>query len=222
MNKEAVTKYFLNLLEEMVKEEEIADILTARDKETFIELLDGKRGELYKTYQVQFFSGLYKMALIFEKEDEYSQRYIVKIDFSKYDHCSCAFEEKRCEEINATHPSMSQYFAQIWFGGYVGEIEIPFYIMERAKVNCDEVETISYDYCSSKGLELDDENELFDVDGYSLLIDNDVLYCFESIYGEDVRKEIISFLMDSGINDIHDNNVGFIGDRLVIIDYSGI
>ena len=44
---------------------------------------------------------------------------------------------------------------------------------------------------------------------------------FIAYHGENDMEYLDSFLYEYGINDIHDGNVGYIGDRPVIFDYSG-
>ena len=40
-------------------------------------------------------------------------------------------------------------------------------------------------------------------------------------YGEEKFEIILNFLNENGINDLHNGNWGFIGERPVIFDYSG-
>lgn len=44
---------------------------------------------------------------------------------------------------------------------------------------------------------------------------------FVETYGEDEFLRVSDFLEWNGINDLHSGNIGFIGDRLVFIDYAG-
>lgn len=40
-------------------------------------------------------------------------------------------------------------------------------------------------------------------------------------YGEKIFQKLMSFIKDNEINDLHGGNIGYIGERPVLIDYSG-
>lgn len=44
---------------------------------------------------------------------------------------------------------------------------------------------------------------------------------FVRLYGEEEYERLAQFCCEKGINDIHYGNIGYVGDRLVLIDYAG-
>ena len=52
---------------------------------------------------------------------------------------------------------------------------------------------------------------------FNLLWINDFL----SFFGEEILKQLSDFLEAHNINDLHNSNIGYIGNRPVLIDYSG-
>ena len=44
---------------------------------------------------------------------------------------------------------------------------------------------------------------------------------FLEFFGEEILKQLNKFIDAYGINDLHTSNVGYIGNRPVLIDYSG-
>ena len=97
----------------------------------------------------------------------------------------------------------------------IAEIDgYPIYIQEYAEIyrfmedktphNEEETSQVS-SICNSKGF------YIFNLDWLS-----DVFYYF----GEKVFYKLLDFIDLVGINDLHDKNIGYIGDRPVLVDYS--
>lgn len=93
---------------------------------------------------------------------------------------------------------------------------IPLYVMERADIDEERTENTSGDFFSRSD---SDSN----YNSYSDFSDDEcnVARVFSSYYDDSDIFQLIQFLNDWGINDIHSGNIGFIEDRPVLIDYSG-
>ena len=65
-----------------------------------------------------------------------------------------------------------------------------------------------------------DEDEFFEyvgsLDGSEMV---DELFGF--YYDAETLEKVSTFIQDNNINDVHTGNVGYRGDQLVMVDYSG-
>ena len=123
--------------------------------------------------------------------------------------------------IKAEDEGFENYFAEIeYFGEYGG---IPFYIQiaadnESARSslwNSAKVEVVINGLCSADS---SDDEKMDAADDFLYdLSDEDLIYIF---FGG-VSIDFLNFLMRNEINDLHEGNIGVIGERKVIFDYSG-
>lgn len=65
------------------------------------------------------------------------------------------------------------------------------------------------------------QRELNKVTGYTRHISPLWIACVLSIYGKKTTKALCKFVQEHDINDLHGNNVGFLRDKPIILDFSG-
>ena len=58
-------------------------------------------------------------------------------------------------------------------------------------------------------------------DGYHRDLDRIWAKVACSLYGKNVCKRLCNFVVENGINDLHSNNIGYKGNRPIILDFSG-
>ena len=132
---------------------------------------------------------------------------VLKIPFASLavDHCKAEVEVYE----DAVNRGLNSYFATCgYWGKYIhanhrGAPEmIDIYWMEQAEVSPGRVSSYS-------------EGD----DGYGT--EDATWDCFVAIYSGEEMGKVMEFLGDNDVGDLHASNVGFIGDDLVFIDYSG-
>lgn len=158
--------------------------------------------------KVDVCSGYNKTTLIFNDGSDFDEDWVVK--FPKNVTPKEQTEEGRwtaCDrEVEyydvAVQEGLENFFAECWKDSFEldGE-EIPFYIMQRAVVDEEEVYSLS------------------DSDDYAG--EDAVWEAFSNVYGDEIMRKLYTFCEDYDINDLHEGNVGFIWGSLVCIDYSG-
>ena len=119
---------------------------------------------------------------------------------------------------DAVTKGLQDFFAEIWCGGdFHG---LTFYIMEKANTDPSEVDADFYSgvfeaYPCFYEYESTDEGEMNDDDVAGIAN-------FFGNYGAHERVvELLNFCSYQYVCDIHEKNVGFIGERPVFIDYAG-
>lgn len=160
---------------------------------------------------VSIYSGYNKTTLVFDDDIEpFGEEWVIK--FPKNVTPKEQLKDGRwtaCDReaeyyAYAEEEGLAQYFAECWNDSLEldGE-EIPFYVMQRADPNEDEVY-----YLSDMG------------EDYTGCEDA-VWEAFSNMYGTTEANRLSSFCKRFEINDLHEGNVGFIDGNLVCIDYSG-
>lgn len=92
---------------------------------------------------------------------------------------------------------------------------IPIYIMSYAECGEDMITDSVYSYLSEIGAT---EEEISSIN----LADSDMVEEFlEHLWGKEYFIKFISFCCDNKIDDLHSGNVGYIGNEVVCVDYSG-
>ena len=164
-------------------------------------------------YGVYYENGASKVCLY---QDEISE-YVIKFGFvgSKKDYCQIECENYR----KAVEAGLERYFP------YTEELcvrdGIHFFIQEKAV--CDE-EAISSEWFSEMNEAMSDYRDDYESEDeyYSYVWDAVAEMSDEervnTLYGD---EELLDFLYEMDINDLHEGNFGMIGDRVVIIDFSG-
>ena len=109
-----------------------------------------------------------------------------------------------------------------------GEYEVPgIYVMEyvdcNEDVNSDEIWKYGYSqYCKERGLDSSSYDYADDYDEWNCEEDDGlVLDYVESQMNDEQRRLFNVFMMKWWISDIHNQNIGHIGNRVVILDYAG-
>ena len=109
-----------------------------------------------------------------------------------------------------------------------GEYEVPgIYVMEyvdcNEDVNSDEIWKYGYSqYCKERGLDSSSYDYADDYDEWNCEEDDElVLEYVESQMNDEQRRLFNVFMMKWWISDIHNQNIGHIGNRIVILDYAG-
>lgn len=223
MNREAISRYCLNLVKEILKEKpEMNTILLSSSGDDYemkcYDLGISIYGELDEAFDISIAYGASKLVLIPSDSD-----YVIKIPFGIYNNVDfCKIEEENYLRIKEDEPELAKYFAECWRAGEVfvenednedEEVKVPIYIMRRTIVDETKVSDASYNlYINSGG----------DEEDYCIDDENDETYsCFEFYYGIEELERILDIIDTLGINDLHTGNVGFINNMPVFIDYSG-
>ena len=165
--------------------------------------------------------GATKGVVVFDKGEE---EYVLKFPFL-FDKDYCKMEADNYDL--AEQEGLGEFFAKTLsiglFAEPIGERFIkshfPIYVMERADANEDEYDNYSFNYVKSTASDLSDEEILNELDDDNL---TNTMSCFKAFYGD--VKEIFNlerFILNTGINDLHEENTGFIYGRPVLIDYCG-
>ena len=157
--------------------------------------------------------------------------YVIKIalneDYEKY----CQHEVEIYEA--SVREGLSDKFA--WCMCYAepryddeNKYETPgIYVMEyvdcNEDVNMDEVWKYGYSqYCKERGLDSSSYDYADDYDEWNCEEDDElVLEYVESQMSDEQRRLFNVFIMKWWISDIHNQNIGHIGNRIVILDYAG-
>lgn len=129
----------------------------------------------------------------------------VKIDYAKKEYeCYCLAEEAGLEYYFPT---------TIYLGEFGGR---PFYLQQAAECSEDQV---SSDWYESLRDRYEENGELYDVDElWNIIYDMDDYEKAMLTFGD---EELASFLQEHRIGDLHEGNFGYIGDHMVIVDFSG-
>ena len=170
-------------------------------------------------YRIKLTSGAYRFCLIAEDYD-----YVLKFSWD--------FDggEDGCEtEIEVYEDACNCGFADFFAKPYrLGPIEnkyfktCDFFLVERAEVNtyriaeycCDPHYKKLYTTLKNREKNLDYMNDVFE--------NNDTVEVFVDYYLNNLEllEDFIDFVDEIGLVDLHEENIGFIGERPVIIDYA--
>ena len=152
-------------------------------------------------------SGASKGVLIFSDTD-----WVIKFDYYSDSVSYCELEVKHYEL--AKQAGLEHYFAETRMVRRVGETV--FTIQEKCECDESEVSSRVFDslkHCyANRGEDVEDDELWNEVD---LVCEDGEVYI---IFGDEKLNE---FIRQNYINDLHQANFGRIGDRYVMIDYSG-
>ena len=122
---------------------------------------------------------------------------------------------------NACEQGLEAAFAEVEI------LEEGIYIQEKAKIFSEMCEKTNIEYkiryCSNGYRDYIDAiirqayNDYLDIDDLA------ILWCIDFInyHGEEMFLDFLEFINSMGISDLHRSNIGYIGDRPVLVDYSG-
>ena len=179
-----------------------ADVSYVTDMEDCYIFSDGN-SEVYVA------SGASKVVFWTEESDS-----VFKMGFNKLRRDYCGLEAEYFAE--AKQLGLDEFFAATEFVMYCNNIRV--YVAERAEVSFERLSSDLYEKLESSGMK---ESKIWDTineaDSCCEFLDWLVPYYADN----DKAEELFNFLNESDINDLHSGNIGYIGDRLVLIDYSG-
>ena len=140
--------------------------------------------------------------------------WVFKVPYKDYESNYCQMEVEIYE--NAEREGVEEFFAPCYFLENFDGAAI--YVMARAEVSFDRLYSDLYERFSSEGrAENEIEDMLIDIEDSDEYVD--WLFPYYSDY--DSFEKFVEFLRNSNINDLHSGNIGYIGDNVVLIDYSG-
>ena len=182
---------------------------------------------LPKNFSYKYFYGVSKVCIIPEGAD-----YVIKIPFNSiWDDSNEEYEDFN----NATYDNYHNWdycFAEVFYYntakkekvhkifckarllGYINNY--PIYIQERAVTYYNKNE----DMLNEEDERINSTREYCKKNGFP---------CFNSVwisdaleyYGQKTFNRMMSFIQSSHIRDLHEDNIGYIGQKPVLIDYSG-
>lgn len=179
---------------------------------------------LPEDFSYRFFFGASKLCIIPNGAD-----YVIKIPFNS---SWCASDEEYCEFQSGTSDNRFYWdycLAEVLYykearknainrvfckARLLGQVDdYPIYVQERAEtyfnlhgeMTSDARTPRTREYCHKKGFSCFNPIWIADALEY---------------YGEKKFNKIMSFIKSSQIGDLHDDNIGYIGPRPVLIDYS--
>lgn len=229
-----IQDYYMGKVRELANEyPTFRDFLVYPNRDNYLSFEDEvfERADKQLPFLVAY--GSTKGVVVFDKGEE---EYVLKFPFlfdDEYEDDEENYPEKdycKMEADNydlAEQEGLGEFFAKTLsiglFAEPIGERFIkshfPIYVMERADANEDEYDNYSFNYVKSTASDLSDEEILNELNDDNL---TNTMLCFKAFYGD--VKEIFNlerFILNTGINDLHGENTGFIYDRPVLIDYCG-
>lgn len=221
MDREKINKYFLNLINGIIenKSEWSREALLCRVGYEYEESDALLEADVTSEFNINIRHGASKLVIISNDNHEYSERYVAKIPFNFAVMDYCKEELKTYNSVLEDYESFKEYFAECWCAGLVDIKDndgflnhIPVYIMRRADVDENEVESSSYDFWINDGGE---------PDCYDPEDNEEVINCFKNHYGKELGEAIEEIIDMLEVTDLHSSNVGFIDGNPVLIDYSG-
>ena len=141
------------------------------------------------------------------------ENWVIKVSFKE--HVSQDYAALECVNYKfAVEEGLSYYFPETEILGFFGGVA---YYVQR-KVECDEVQVSSDWYERLRDTYEEDEEEYDEEDLWSQIEDMDD---DEKAFLSFRDSKLCEFLRRYNITDLHEGNFGYIGDHMVICDYSG-
>lgn len=139
--------------------------------------------------------------------------WVIKVGFTRGVKIDYAQKEYDCYCL-AKEAGLGYYFpTTIYLGEFGGR---PFYLQQAAECSEDQV---SSDWYESLRDRYEENGELYDVDQlWDIIYDMDDYEKAMLTFG---NEELANFLYENKIGDLHEGNFGYIGDHMVIVDFSG-
>ena len=167
-------------------------------------------------FHVHISDGASKICLVFEKLD-----FVIK--------WSTEGESEAMQEVNyyeeAKAQNLDKFFPMTEY--FFSHNEVDFVVQEKVTVQAGEVYGEYMEHLSHIGRTVSMqminkvEKDLNKVSGYTRRINRIWIACLLSIYGKKATKALCKFVQEHDINDLHGSNVGFKGNRPIILDFSG-
>lgn len=143
-----------------------------------------------------------------------ANNWVFKIPFKR---CKCNYCQMEVDIYEmARKENIEEFFAPCYFLEKYDNVDI--YVMERADLSYNNLYSDLYDRLSSEGHSNEEVEDIIaeveDESGY-------VEWLFPYYMDYDKFEIFTDFLENANINDLHSGNIGYIGGRVVLIDYSG-
>ena len=128
------------------------------------------------------------------------------------------YEEAKAQNLDKFFP-MTEYF--------FSHNEIDFVVQEKITIQAEDVYGENMEYLANIGRTVPNymiekvQKDLNKVSGYTRRINRIWIACLLSIHGKRATKALCKFVQEHDINDLHGANVGFKGNRPIILDFSG-
>ena len=128
------------------------------------------------------------------------------------------YEEAKAQNLDKFFP-MTEYF--------FSHNGVDFVVQEKISIQAEEVHGEYMEYLSHIGRTVPRsmidkvQKDLNKVSGYTRRINRIWIACLLSIHGKKATKALCKFVQEHDINDLHGANVGFKGNRPIILDFSG-
>ena len=203
-------------LDEILNALELGDYNNLYDGVFYEQIIRPFKQKYKKTFSYDY--GATKGVIIFE-----DLGFVIKIPFGAS--CDCEFYGADCDngwdyceaEVNkyefANKNDLNQCFAETKIIAYIDGY--PIYIQEFATM-------FDKDNGASSNHTKDDMEKIAD------LCEDNNYECFNTswlsdvfnFFGEKVFYQLMNFISDVDINDLHNGNIGYIGMRPVLVDYS--
>ena len=216
-DREKVVNFYTEVLDELMETYAFQDFAADPHSNYFLDIEDEVSDN--NTENLQFFSGISKGVIYAPGMPQY----VIKIPFlSSWGEDYCRIEVAMYQE--AKKENLERFFAASDFLMYYGADKLPVYIMEYMRVNGDYIDKSGKEILTSRSKDVGEvKSSDLGSDEPPKCIDDLTEAYLSSILPEDDFKELVDFLEELSINDIHSNNVGFREDHSVgLIDYSGI
>lgn len=155
----------------------------------------------------QYFSGLTKVCVIHEELEGLG--YVLKFGYGRgeKDYASIEYDIY----CLAKQEGFAEYFPETFF---LGDFEnVSFYVQELTDCNEEAITSEWFESIRNEQHEECDEEDAWDA------VDN--LSDEEAIMITFHDYDFYEFLLRNHVNDFHEGNFGYIGDRIVIVDFSG-
>ena len=128
------------------------------------------------------------------------------------------YEDAKAQNLDKFFP-MTEYF--------FSHNGVDFVVQEKISIQAEDVYGEYMEYLSHIGRTVPRhmidkvEKDLNKVSGYTRRINRIWIACLLSIHGKKATKALCKFVQEHDINDLHGANVGFKGNRPIILDFSG-
>lgn len=141
------------------------------------------------------------------------ENYVIKFSLGSFDYCEREYKNYWAAVDN----HLEEYFPYTVFLGDLNGLKL--YIQEKAICDSETISSIWYNKIYEGYWSEEDAKEAAQSgEIWNMIDDLDDYERVEYVYDDDKLWE---FLDEYRINDLHEGNFGYVGERLVIIDFSG-
>ena len=174
------------------------------DDDIDADFLNQKLDWVCKKYDCRFAARAYRISIIFNNEE-----YIIKYDKSLTENC---FAREQLYYTEAEKEGFADFFVPI--ETYCTDSGIEYGVQKEVKCFSFNKSNFSAEIRESYK-RIDSEVNILDV------FNEGVFMSFIQYYGEDLTKKFYNFCYNTGIDDIHCGNYGYLNGAPVIFDYAG-